>query len=39
MVKYSEVWVRILIKDIVCIFNDGLIDGVCGMRSREKKIK
>ena len=36
--KFSEVWVRILIKYIVSIFNDSLIDGVYGMRSRKNKL-
>ena len=36
-VKLSEVWIRILINDIVSISNDPLIDGEYGLSSRKEK--
>ena len=36
-VNLSEVWLRILINDFVCIYNDLLIDGEYGMSSRKEK--
>ena len=36
LVKLPEVWVRILINDIVCIANDLLIDGEYDMSSRKE---
>ena len=36
-VKLSEVWIRILINEIVSISNDLLIDGEYGLSSREEK--
>ena len=36
-VNLSEVWLRILINDFVCIYNDLLIDGKYGMSSRKEK--
>ena len=35
-VNLSEVWLRILINDFVCIYNDLLIDGEYGMSSRKE---
>ena len=36
-IKLSEVWIRILINDIVSISNDFLINGEYGLSSRKEK--